>query len=434
MSDYGSDEYSISDPWDDVSLWSAPELTRTGGKKPKVLIVGAGIGGLMLGNLLLKSGVNFEIFEYSKEVKPVGSAMSLGLTVSSLFQQLGILEEFQSLGKPFCNMDIFNENLAQSARLDLSYREALCGAKEYIMSRPELYDLLRRQIPPEKILMGKKVLWYIQDEDGVTIRTWDKQFYHGDILVGADGAYSAVRQSLFKELKAQNKLPACDDVPLPYSCVCLVGQTDVLSPEDFPDMQKPYSQSYSILGSSQPINFLDKESAKKNDSFRNSTWGPEAAEAMCKEVRHFRLPGGKDGKAITMGDLIDRTPKNSISKVMLEEKVFDTWYSGRTVLLGDACHKLNPSGGAGAVAAIHDAVALANWISTLKSTSVCDLETIFQEYRAERYPLAKDAFELSQKFRNIGGKVYSLVCRKDVKKEFRKHCHLTRLCFMKTHV
>lgn len=72
MSDYGSDEYSISDPWDDVSLWSAPELTRTGGKKPKVLIVGAGIGGLMLGNLLLKSGVNFEIFEYSKEVKPVG--------------------------------------------------------------------------------------------------------------------------------------------------------------------------------------------------------------------------------------------------------------------------------------------------------------------------------------------------------------------------
>jgi hypothetical protein len=83
------------------------------------------------------------------------------------------------------------------------------------------------------------------------------------------------------------------------------------------------------------VQFLDKESVKKNDSFRNSAWGPEAAEAMCKEVRHFRLPGGKDGKAITMGDLIDSTPKNSISKVMLEEKVFDTWYGGRTVLLGD---------------------------------------------------------------------------------------------------
>jgi hypothetical protein len=63
--------------------------------------------------------------------------------------------------------------------------------------------------------------------------------------------------------------------------------------------------------------------------------------------------------------------------------------------------------------AIHDAVALANWISTLKSTSVRDLETIFKEYRAERYPLAKDAFELSQKFRNIGGKVHLLVCRKE---------------------
>ncbi|KAG0031944.1 hypothetical protein BGZ82_006737 [Podila clonocystis] len=95
-----------------------------------------------------------------------------------------------------------------------------------------------------------------------------------------------------------------------------------------------------------------------NDSFRNSSWGPEAADAMCKEVRHFRPPGGKDGKATTMSDLID-TPKNSISKVMLEEKVFETWYSGRTVLLGDACRKLKSSGEAGAVMAIHDAVALA---------------------------------------------------------------------------
>lgn len=83
------------------------------------------------------------------------------------------------------------------------------------------------------------------------------------------------------------------------------------------------------------IHFLDKESSKKNDSFRSSEWGPEAAEAMCKEVRDFKVPSGKKGTTMTMGDLIDKTPKNLISKVMLEEKVFDTWYGGRTVLLGD---------------------------------------------------------------------------------------------------
>lgn len=80
---------------------------------------------------------------------------------------------------------------------------------------------------------------------------------------------------------------------------------------------------------------MDNECSKESDSFRNSEWGPEAAEAMCKEVRDFKLPGGKDGALITIGDLIDRTPKDLISKVMLEEKVFDTWYGGRTVLLGD---------------------------------------------------------------------------------------------------
>lgn len=38
---------------------------------------------------------------------------------------------------------------------------------------------------------------------------------------------------------------------------------------------------------------------------------------------------------MALGDLMDLTPKELMSKVMLEEKVFETWYSGRTVLLGD---------------------------------------------------------------------------------------------------
>lgn len=83
------------------------------------------------------------------------------------------------------------------------------------------------------------------------------------------------------------------------------------------------------------IQHLNKDSSKLNDSFRNSEWGPEAAEVMCKEVRHLKVPGGKEGRVRTIGDLIAKTPKDVISKVMLEEKVFDTWYDRRTVLLGD---------------------------------------------------------------------------------------------------
>lgn len=74
-----------------------------------------------------------------------------------------------------------------------------------------------------------------------------------------------------------------------------------------------------------------KASRELESSFRNSEWGPEAAEAMCKEVRDFPVPRAN----MTIGDLIDATPKELISKVMLEEKIFDTWHGGRTVLLGD---------------------------------------------------------------------------------------------------
>lgn len=83
------------------------------------------------------------------------------------------------------------------------------------------------------------------------------------------------------------------------------------------------------------IHFLNNETSRADSSFRNSDWGPEAAEAMCKQVRNFRVPNGKDGRASTLGEFIDRTPKHLIGKVMLEEKVFETWHGGRVALIGD---------------------------------------------------------------------------------------------------
>lgn len=57
---------------------------------------------------------------------------------------------------------------------------------------------------------------------------------------------------------------------------------------------------------------------------------------MCDETRDLRTPiKSEDGAYLKLGDLYDRTPQDRVSKVMLEEKVFETWYHGRTVLLGD---------------------------------------------------------------------------------------------------
>jgi hypothetical protein len=64
--------------------------------------------------------------------------------------------------------------------------------------------------------------------------------------------------------------------------------------------------------------------------FRNSEWASESNEDMINDVKDFRLPGGG-----TLGNLISHTPKENISRVFWEEKLFETWTHGRTVLIGD---------------------------------------------------------------------------------------------------
>jgi len=65
--------------------------------------------------------------------------------------------------------------------------------------------------------------------------------------------------------------------------------------------------------------------------FENAEWGPESIAPMIKEFHSFPCPYNHG----TIGDLIDETPTDSISKVYLEHKIFQTWHHGRSVLLGD---------------------------------------------------------------------------------------------------
>ncbi|GJJ67788.1 hypothetical protein EMPS_00134 [Entomortierella parvispora] len=381
------------------------------GANPHVIIVGAGIGGLILALLLERAGVSYVVLEKTKSIKPLGSALSLSGQATYLFRQLGIFEEFENKTLLHEELRSYDGGCNLTSRLDLMPGVPMTGAEWRIVSRPVLYDIIYNKIPKEKIHLNKRVVSILNEDDGARVDCTDGSTFAGDIIVGADGAYSPVRQGLFQWLKKNNKLPSSDDVSMPYNCVCLVGQTEELDPEEFPDIGKSSCSFESLSNIGSPytwatfttkqrtlcwmaIEHLNESSRKEHDIFRDSDWGPEAAEAMAQTVRDFPIVnGGKPGT--TLGHLIDKTNKDLISKVVLEEKVFKTWYGGRTVLLGDACHKLNPAGGAGALTAIHDAICLANWINVLPSLAVKDLESTFQEYYNERYPLAKVAYRAS---------------------------------------
>jgi 2-polyprenyl-6-methoxyphenol hydroxylase-like FAD-dependent oxidoreductase len=117
-----------------------------------------------------------------------------------------------------------------------------------MLHRPDLYNLLLSRVPAEKISLNKKVVDIEQNEQGVTIRTSDGETYHGDILVGADGAYSAVRDKLFEQLDKENKLPATDKTGLTAPNICIAGTTRPLDPERFPIVKHEHTRFMDFIG------------------------------------------------------------------------------------------------------------------------------------------------------------------------------------------
>ncbi|KAF9136064.1 hypothetical protein BGW39_008027 [Mortierella sp. 14UC] len=324
---------------------------------------------------------------------------------------MGIYDELLAIGKYLPQTLTYKESLQAMPPLDLTPVEEFTGYGNYTVSRPMFYDLILKQVPPHKIHFGSRVLNITEEDNKAVVHLSNNSIFEGDIVVGADGAYSAVRQRMYEQLRTKGELPKADQEDLPFSCTCLVGQTGVLDPEKFPIVALPKCLFNSIHGQDKPFSWhtfntaqgticwmvlehLSKKSSKAAMEHRfrdtnNSEWGDHPAQAMCNETRDFRLPleGGKTG---TLGDLYDATPKEYISKVMLEEKVFKTWHHRRYVLLGD-----------GAVTAMHDAIALANLLYAMPTKTSSDITKVFEEYHKERYPAVMESYNNSKQLAKI---------------------------------
>ena len=87
-----------------------------------------------------------------------------------------------------------------------------------------------------------------QNKEGVMIRCADGTTYHGDILVGADGAYSGVRQALYKRMDKAGTLPPSDLDELNKGFICMVGTTDPLDPVKYPGLDSEIANINQIIG------------------------------------------------------------------------------------------------------------------------------------------------------------------------------------------
>ncbi|KAF8928406.1 hypothetical protein EDD21DRAFT_188595 [Dissophora ornata] len=383
----------------------------------KVIIVGAGIGGLTLAILLERANIAYEILEKHPCNNPLGSAICLVPSVQPLFQQLGLLDEIKRLSKPFGAMVFREENMdiigTYSSRKPLDIKERY-GEYCQIISRRDLCSLLVDQIPRHKIQFGKRVLEIRQNSGEVIVQCADKSVHHADILIGADGVYSAVRQCLHNDLEAKGLLPKYDTTPMGYQYDCLVGVTNPMDPHKNSTLFDKFSEFQTILSKDSTysywcipltgnriswmvVNYHDRGKKYAEDTiFKQSDWGVDAAELMSYEYRELKTTYG-----CALGDLMDKTPKGAMAKVMLEEKFCKTWYAGRVALMGDACHKVVPFGGQGANLAIHDALSFANLLVGLRTNTVPDIEKVFEAYYKERSPIGRSIVQMSSRIGNL---------------------------------
>ncbi|KAG0055504.1 hypothetical protein BGZ83_008380 [Gryganskiella cystojenkinii] len=392
--------------------------TDNNSSKLTVTIVGGGIGGLSLANMFERADIEYRILEKATSVKALGS--SLGLDASSLpvMEQLGLLPDFQTASKPVRQFNFYNENIESIGLVDFKCMTEIGGYPACILDRPAFYDILLKKLPKERILYGKKVTTIEQDEHSATVHCADGSSYTSSIVIGADGAYSAVRTNMYKDLAAQGKLSANDALPLSYDQHCLVGVSKPLDPTNHEMLRRdtcdfeivipkmdPFYAIYMPLPGNRVswavIHNVEKAEAKSGEA-KYSEWGSgsDASQEMADFVRHQRSVF----EGMNLGDIIDQTPKELMSRIMLEEKFFETWYNGRVVLLGDACHKVVPSAGLGANLAILDGVHLCNLLVDLPGAPTqAQVTAIFNHYYQKRSKIAQAALNNAKGF----GKVMS---------------------------
>ncbi|KAG0376822.1 hypothetical protein BGX24_007165 [Mortierella sp. AD032] len=393
----------MTNPVDEIS--SAPVPTPGLSPPPHVLIAGAGLSGLFLGIFLEKAGIPYEIFERSDEIKPLGSVMCLSPNILPAFEQLGLYDELMSFSKPALRNTLFSGDLKTIAKSEILTTESV-GYDRILFARSELYELLFKKIPASKIHISKRVISFAQDQDGVTLQFEDNTAARGDILVGADGNHSAVRQHLYKLLEKEGVLPKSDAKEMDKGYISLVGTTDALDTNKYPGLLKEDSECYYVIGDKDtPYSWVTFTvpgnkicwnvviqlglDPVADEQFKSSDWVAQDNKKMLDSIRHFKTPYG------TLGDLFDATQINSVCKVYFEDMLFDTWNHGRIVLIGDAAHKLLPSSGAGAVNALQDAVILANHIYDIEHTNLGDIKTALKEYKEGRFDIVKEQYPQS---------------------------------------
>ena len=316
--------------------------------KPKVLIAGAGIGGLTAALALLKFGFNVEIYEQAPELAEIGAGFQMSANGTRVLYALGLGEAIEAIAWQPSGKEIRIWNTGQTWKLfDLGAESVARYGYPYLMfHRGDLHRILVEAVRAEKpdaLHLGANCIGCDQDDGKAHLRIEGAEDAVGDALIGADGVHSTIRQTLFG--------------PDDRSFSGLIAWRGLVDAAALPDeMARPVGVNWVGPGG-HVVHYFVRHGALLNfvgilekDDWQVESWTAQGTVEEC--LADFA--GWHEAIQATI--LNFQTP---YKWALMRREPIDRWTEGRISLLGDACHPMVPMLAQGAVMAIEDGMVLA---------------------------------------------------------------------------
>jgi len=329
----------------------------------KAIIAGAGVGGLVTALMLHARGIDCEIFEQSDAMRELGVGINTLPHAIKELAELGLLDRLDAVA--IRTYELFYTNrLGQEIWREPRGIDAGYDIPQFSIHRGRLqgviYQAVRARLGESRIHLNCRLGSFSQDDAGVTAYFFDRSGAHrhtacGDVLIGADGINSAVREKLFPN----EGPPAWNGLMLWRGAIdwpaFLTGRSMVVAGGlaaklviyPIAEGSRPDKRltNWAVVGrvgdASMPI-------PHKNDWSR-----PARFEDLMPHVQRFRIP------YVNAQALIEAT-NEFWEYPMCDRDPLPRWSFGRVTLLGDAAHPMYPVGSNGASQAILDARFLAD--------------------------------------------------------------------------
>ncbi|ORV20207.1 2-polyprenyl-6-methoxyphenol hydroxylase [Mycolicibacterium conceptionense] len=157
----------------------------------RVLVVGAGVGGLSVARGLLRDGHDVTVFEQRPEVRAGGGAVTIWSNGETVLRQLGV--DMEGAGQELSTVRVMTSTGRPMTTLDLAAIVSRMGAPVRMVPRRVVLARLLEGFPAERIRCGKSVVGVTDGSRGVRLDFADGSSVDGDLVIGADGLHSKVR-------------------------------------------------------------------------------------------------------------------------------------------------------------------------------------------------------------------------------------------------